>query len=62
MLKVKIQLSDIENTSKPKNVGTISKELEGKIQTVTIREFADAVGMDGRTFTPAIFNGARKIE
>ena len=36
MLKVKIQLSDIENTSKPKNAGFITKEIEGKIQTVTI--------------------------
>ena len=62
MITVKIQLSDIENTSKPKNAGFITKEIEGKIQTVTIREFADAVGKDGRTFTPAVFNGARKID
>ena len=55
MITVKIQLSDIENTSKPKNAGFITKEIEGKIQTVTIREFADAVGKDGRTFTPAVF-------
>ncbi len=62
MLRVKIQLSDIKKTSKPRNAGFITQEIEGKIQTVTIREFAEAVGQDGRTFTPAIFNGARKID
>lgn len=61
-MKIKVQLSDLRYTMKPMNPGKITKELENKSVEIDIMELAQAVGEEGRTFTPACYRGVRRRE
>ena len=62
MRKVKIHLLDIGYAKKPegREYARINNSITKKVSEIDIGTFAEEVGINGRPFTPAIFNGQRK--
>ncbi len=63
-MAVKVHLFECSYDTKPSKaeIGYISCNITNCISEIEIEDFAQAVGENGRPFTPAIFNGSRKNE
>ncbi|MDD6082566.1 MAG: hypothetical protein PUB89_06965 [Oscillospiraceae bacterium] len=59
---IQLHLDTKEFTKKPKTeAGDISKRIAKNITQITVSDLADAVGNHGRSFTPVVFEGGRRL-
>lgn len=63
-MNIRIHISKQGYDQKPqkKEIALISRNITEHITTIEISEFAREVGENGKTFTPALFNGSRRTE
>ena len=63
-MKVQIHMHEQAYRSKPQKaeIAKISNTITEKKETMDVCDFAKAAGEEGRTFTPAVFDGSRKKE